>query len=110
METPRYAISELHFGIFPDPDDIQFWKVSLKTEVCVRTSTAELTMSWINEVETARCTDDLMTSQSINGESFPDYEMLDAKIASALRKIISSTSFRRRVGVKSSELKSTTDS
>ena len=40
--------------------------------------------------------DDLMTSQSIEGESFPDFEMLDARIASALRKIISSTSFRRR--------------
>ena len=40
-----------------------------------------------------------MTLQSIKGDSFLEFEMLDAKIASALRKIISSTSFRRRVSV-----------
>ena len=49
--------------------------------------------SWINEVEMARSMDDLMTSQSIKGESFLDFEMLDARIASALRKIIAITSF-----------------
>ena len=43
--------------------------------------------------------DDLMTSQSTEGKDFPDFEMQDAKIASALRRIISSTSFRRRVSV-----------
>ena len=43
--------------------------------------------------------DDLMTSQLNAGESFLDFEMLDARIASASRKIISSTSFRGRVGV-----------
>ena len=50
-------------------------------------------------MEMAGSTDDLLTSQSIKGESFLDFEMLDAKIASALRKIISSTSSRRRVSV-----------
>ena len=59
--------------------------------VCVSTSTPELTMSWNNEVEMAKSTDDLMTSQSIEGKSFPDFEMLDTSIASAL------SSFRRRV-------------
>ena len=56
-------------------------------------------MSWINEVEMARSTDDLVMSQSIKGESFPDFEMFDARIASALRKIFSTSSFRRRVCV-----------
>ena len=95
METPRCAISELHFGQFPDPDDFQCWRVSFKTEVFVCTSSPELTMSWIKEVEMAGSIDDLMTSQSVSGESFPDFQMLDARIASALRKIISSTSFRK---------------
>ena len=53
-------------------------------------------------MEMAGSKDDLVTSQSIEGESFPYFEMLDARIASALRKIISSTSFRRR-GAASSE-------
>ena len=99
MDTPRYAISKLHFGKFPDPDDFQCWRVSFKTEVCVSASTSELTMPWTHEVDMSAHTDDLMTSQSITGESFPDFEMLDARIASALRKIISSTSFRKRVSV-----------
>ena len=87
METPSCAITELHFGKFPEQDVFQ--SVSFKTEVCVSTSTPELTMSWIHEVEMARSSDDLKTSQSIGGESFLDFEMLDARIASALRKIIS---------------------
>ena len=81
---------------FPDPDDFQCWRVSFKTEVCLSTPTPELTMSWINEVEMAGSKDDRMTSQSIEGDSFPDFEMLDARIASALRKIISTTSFTKK--------------
>ena len=39
-----------------------------------------------------------MTSQSIEGRrDFTDFEMLDAKIASGLQKVISSVHFRRRV-------------
>ena len=62
METPRYAISELHFGKCPHSDDFQCRRVDFKTDVCVSTSTPELTMSWINEVEMAGSIDDLMTS------------------------------------------------
>ena len=87
------------FGIFSEQDDFQCWRVNLKTEVCVRTLTPELTVSWIDEVEIARSVDDLMTSQSIKGESFLDFEMLGARIASVLRMIISITSFRKRVSV-----------
>ena len=43
---------KLHFGTFLlDPDDFQCWRVNFKTEVCVSTSTPELAMSWINDVE-----------------------------------------------------------
>ena len=52
-------------------------------------------MSWMNEAEMAGSFDDLMTSQSIGGESFTDFEILDARIASALRKIIFNTSFQK---------------
>ena len=87
MEAPRYAISELHLGKFPDPDDFQCWSVNFKTEECVSTQYPQLAMSWINEVEMARSIDDLVTSQSIGRRRhFPDFEMLDARIAPALRK------------------------
>ena len=61
METPRYAVSELHVGKCPGPDDFQCWRVNFKTEVCVSTSSPELTMSWINEVEMAVFVIDFVT-------------------------------------------------
>ena len=89
-----------HLGIaflkFPDPDDFQCWRVNFKTELCVCTPFPQFTMSWVNEVEMGGSTDDLMASQSIRGKTFPDFEMLDARIASALRKIICSTSCRKK--------------
>ena len=111
MEAPRYAISELNLGTFPDPDDFQCWSVNFKTEECVSTQYPQLAMSWINEVEMARSIDDLITSQSIEGHmDFPDFEMLYARIASASRKIIFNTSPKGESALKSSELKNTIDS
>ena len=40
-----------------------------------------------------------MISQSIEGRDFPDFEMLEAEVASALKKIISRVHFRTRVSV-----------
>ena len=40
-------------------------------------------MLWIKEVEVAKSVDDFLTSQSIEGRYDFDFEMLDAKIASA---------------------------
>ena len=63
----------------------------------VSTPFPQLTLSWIHEV--AKSVDDLMTSQSIGGRDFHDFEMFDARIASALRKILISTSFKKRVSI-----------
>ena len=61
-------------------------------------------------MEVAKAVDDLMTSQSIEGRDFPDFEMLHANTASALKRIISYPYFRRRVDMsKCSVLKHTTD-
>ena len=62
-------------------------------------------MLWIKEVEIAKSLDDFLTSQPIEGRDFPDFAMLDVKIASALKKIISNQHFRRRICVKHSMLK-----
>ena len=46
----------------------------------------------------------------LKGRDVPDFEMLDAKIASALKEIISNSNFRRRVSVqKSSALRNMTE-
>ena len=58
-------------------------------------------MQWITEVEKAKSVDELMTSQSILVRThFPDYEMLDVMIASALKKILNSEiKFLKRISV-----------
>ena len=89
MENPSYSISELHLRKFPDSVNFQYWKVNFNTEVCASSPCPTDTMSWIKEVEKANPIDDLVTSQSIEGNIFPEFEILDVKLASALRKIIS---------------------
>ena len=58
-------------------------------------------MQWIKEVEMAKSMDKLWTSRSIVVRSdFPDFDMLDAMIASALKKLLDKhVHFRRRVSV-----------
>ena len=100
MDYPRYPFSEMHLGILPDSLEFQSWKVNFKTEVCATSAFLHITMNWIREVEIAKSIDDLITSQSIIGRrDFPYYEMLDAKIASALKKLLTSVHFRRRISV-----------
>ena len=45
----------------------------------------------------SKSVDDLMKSQSIGWYVFPNFEMLDAKIASALKRIISNQYFGRSI-------------
>ena len=68
-------------------------------------------MQWIKEVEIAKSIGELITSRSMVGRAdFPDYDMLDAMMASALKKFLDKhVHFRRRVS-KSNALKSTIDS
>ena len=48
-------------------------------------------------MEMVELVDDPKTSQSNGGRRFPNFEMLDAKIASALKEIIMNPNFRRKV-------------
>ena len=43
--------------------------------------------------------DELRSSSSIRGISMPNFEVLDARIASALNKIIHNSQFQRRVSL-----------
>ena len=44
-------------------------------------------MVWINEIDSARNMDELKWSSSVLGRMFPDFDQLDSKIASALKKL-----------------------
>ena len=54
---------------------------------------------WIKEVEMVESLDELKSSRSVCGEDFPNFEMLDAKIASALNKIIENSQFKKKVSL-----------
>ena len=54
-------------------------------------------MLWIKEVEMVDSMDELKSSRSVAGNNFSNFEKLDAKIASALNKIIPNSRFRKKV-------------
>ena len=56
-------------------------------------------MLWIKEVEMVESVDDLKSSCSIRGTQGPDFEVLNAGIASALHKIIQKTRFKKKVSL-----------
>ena len=43
--------------------------------------------------------DDLMSSSSVRGIQMPNFEVLDARIASALNRIIHNSHFKRRISL-----------
>ena len=53
-------------------------------------------MQWIKEVEMVESVDDLKSSRSIKGTPGPDFELLIARNASALNKIIQNTRFKKK--------------
>ena len=56
-------------------------------------------MQWIKEVELVDSVDELRSSSSIRGISAPNFEVLDARVASALNKIIHNSQFKRRISL-----------
>ena len=54
-------------------------------------------MHWIKEVEFVDLVDDLKSSCSVRGIQMPNFEVLHAKIVSALNRIIHNTQFNRKV-------------
>ena len=57
-------------------------------------------MQWVKEVELVDSVDELRSSSSIRGISMPNFEVFDARIASALNKIIHNSHFKRRISLK----------
>ena len=87
-DQQRLQISDLHFDKFPTPATFACWKIRFKTEVCTCSQFPTEAMQWIKEVEMVDSVDDLRSSSSTRGISMPNFEVLDARIASALNKII----------------------
>ena len=93
----RFQISIL--TKFPTPATFACWKIRFKTEVCTCSQFLTEAMQWIKEVEMVDSVDELRSSSSICGISMPNFEVLDARIASALNRIIHNSHFKRRVSL-----------
>ena len=98
-DQQRLQISDLHFDKFHDPAIHACWKIRFKTEVCTCTQFPTEALLWIKEVEMVESVDDLKSSCSVRGNRMPDFEVFDAKIASALNRIIHNTRFKRKVSL-----------
>ena len=96
-DQQRLQISDLHFDKFPTRANFACWKIKFKTEVCTCSQFPTETMQWIKEVEMVDSVDDLKSSSSVRGIQMPNFEVLDARIASAMNRIIHSSHFKRGI-------------
>ena len=94
-DQQRLQISELHFDKFPTPTTLACWKIRFKTAVCTCSQFPTEAMQWIKEVELVDSVDGLKFSRS-RGILVPNFELLDAKIASALNRIIQNTRLKKK--------------
>ena len=104
-EKQRLQISDLHFDKFLAPATFACWKIRFKTEVCTCSQFPAEAMQWIEEVELVDSVDELGSSSSTRGISMPNFEVLDARIASALNKIINNSHFKRRISLEEQKAK-----
>ena len=97
--SDQLQISDLHFDKFPTPATFACWKIRFKTDVCTCSQFPTEAMQWIKEVELVDSVDELKSSSSIRSVPMPDFEVLDARIASALNKIFHNSHFKRRISL-----------
>ena len=98
-DQQRLQISDLHLDKFPTPATFACWKMRFKTEVCTCSQFPTEAMQWIKEVELVDSVDELRSSSSTRGISMPNFDVLDARIASALNKIIHNSHFKRKISL-----------
>ena len=97
-DQQRLPNLDLHFDKFPTPATFALWKIRFKTEVCTCSQFPTEAMQWIKE-EMVDSVDDLRSSSSFRCISMPNFEVVDARIASALNKIIHNSHFKRRISL-----------
>ena len=98
-DQQRLQNSHLHFDKFHTLATFACWKIRFKTEVCTCSQFPTEAVHWIKEVEMVDSVDDLLSSSSIRCFSMPNFQVLDARIASAQNKIIHNSHFKRRISL-----------
>ena len=102
-DQQRLQISNLHFDKITTPATLACWMIRFKTEVCTCSQFPTEPLHWIEEVEIVDSVDELKSSSSVRGIRMPDFEVLDARIASGLNRFIHNSHFRRRISVEEQE-------
>ena len=95
----RRQISGLQLDKFSNLQSFLVQKIRFKNQVTICSDFPLDTMLRINEVEMVDSLEALKSSRSIAGKKFPNFVMLDAKIASALNKIIQNSQFKKKVNL-----------
>ena len=95
----RQQISELQFDKFLIPQSFSCWKIRFKNQVTTCSDFPSEAMLWIKDVEMVDSLDEFKSSRQVAGKNFLNFEMLDAKIAPALNKIIQNSNFMEKVSL-----------
>ena len=98
-DQQRLQISDPHFDEFSTAAKFACGKIRSMTEVRTCSQFPTEAMLWIKEVEMFESVDHLKSSRSLRGTHGPNFEVLDAKIASSLNRIIHNTQFKRKVSL-----------
>ena len=97
VELPKNNTSELQFQKFSTPSTFSDRRTTFQTEVCSGSNHPSEAMRWIEEVEMANTVGDLKTSQYLSGRVCPNFETLDARNATSLKKIILNLNLKKKV-------------
>ena len=81
----RQQISELQYDKFPTPSTFSCWKIVFENQVTTCSDFPSEAMLCIKKV--------------VSGKNFLNFEMLDARKASALNKIIQNSHFKKKVSL-----------
>ena len=95
----KLQISELQFDNFSTPSSSMYWKIRFKTQVSSCHDFPSYAMFWIKEVEMVDSMEEFKSSRSTVEKNFPNFEVLDAKLASALNKIIQNSHFKKKISL-----------
>ena len=98
-DQQRLQISDLHFVKFTTPATLACWKIRFKTEVFTCSQFPSEALLWIKEVEMVESVDDPKSSSSVRGIQMPNFEVLDARIASAMNRTIHNTRFKKKISL-----------
>ena len=86
------------FDKFPNPQSFLVKKIRFKNQVAICYDFPSEAMLWLKGVEMVDSLEEMKSSRSF-WRNFPNFEMLDAKMASALNKIILNSQFKKKVSL-----------